>query len=166
MKHKHSQKIKNLFGYLVMVGLFVGSYWLYLPEIQPDFMSAMLKAALAAMAITIIVITVSIFWLWEEKRVEQLERIFGVLGHIPHCAYCLSLWLSLFAVPFFKISFAQVSFFAAANLNLIAEFLMTWLAVSFLSVLFSSLLINLWFQKIYKEFQIREKYRGLTDKQF
>jgi hypothetical protein len=152
MSHSHTS-LKDIFGYAAMlaaIAIMAFTYTPILPASSPLFHITILGLAGSAAIITI---TVSIFWLWKPERVQWLENYFGIIGHIPHCGYCLSLWISAFYTRVFGISFLNIS--AAPFI----KFLISWWALSFLSVLFFETTTILWFKKVQMEFQLRDLYK-------
>lgn len=144
--------IKNVIGYAVLIGFFFGLLAIYYQKqnlIGLNFFNIVVLAASSA----IIVVTVSIFWLWKEDRVEYLENLFGPLGHVPHCGYCFSLWIGAFYTSVFGISLIS-----SITTNRGIDFLISWWGMSFFNVLFYEIFSVLWFKKLQMEFSVRELY--------
>lgn len=145
--------MRDFLGYLVLGVLLVGLFWLYDSKtelITPNFLILFALAAAAA----VISVTISVFWLWNEERVERLERTLGMLGHIPHCGYCLSLWIAAIYTGVLGISL-----FGGLNLGTLSSFLLTWWALGFLNAVFFEILTILGFKKVKMEFELRALYQ-------
>lgn len=151
MDHSHTS-LKDIFGYVLLIGTIAALALTYTPTLFPS--SSLFSATIFAFAgsAAIITVTVSIFWLWKPERVQRLENYFGVVGHIPHCGYCLSLWLSAFYINMFQISFLGSS-------NSLFNFFISWWALSFMNVLFFEIITIFWFKKVQMEFQLRDLYK-------
>ena len=150
--------LKDFFGYLAMVALLVlcvAAYYFRPALIQPGFPTIFIFSASAA----VITMTISVFWLWKEERVAALEKIFGVFGHIPHCGYCLSLWIAAVYVGFFGINLIDIS------LPKLALFLISWWGLGFLNILFFAIMTTVWFKKVHLELSLRDLYERSPEHQ-
>lgn len=144
---------KDILGYVFLAALLAALFYYYsgLALVAPGVFSLFFLAASAA----VIAETVSVFWLWKEERVQKLESALGLVGHIPHCGYCLCLWLAALYVGFFGIFL-----FPGLTMHKILEFLLSWWGLSFLNVIFFEIMTLLWFKKIEGEFSLRNLYKG------
>ncbi len=146
--------LQQIFGYCLLGVIALALAYAYLAHMQmwqPGLWSVLALAASSAA----IVMTVSVFWLWKEARVQKLERILGPIGHVLHCGYCFSLWIAAFYTGIFGINLtgdlAVPRFFL---------FLISWWALGFLNVLFFAALSTLWFKKVQNEFALRDLYKA------
>ncbi len=135
--------IKNVIGYATLGFLLYGFFMVYSAKqilITPSLFEVVWLGASAA----VIVVTVSVFWLWKEERVAYIENLFGSLGHVPHCGYCFSLWVAVCFVSVFGISL-----FPGITTDRAILFLLSWWGLGFLNVLFYEILTILWFKKVH-----------------
>lgn len=141
-------------GYLLLAALLVLSGGVYEARLTLDDGFFLATVLATAAAIAVVTVTISVFWLWERERSSRIEKRLGPAGHVLHCGSCLALWLSAAATGFFGISF-----FDQLTSNETLNFLLSWWTLGFVSVLFSEILIVLWFKKLQLEFFVREKYK-------
>lgn len=117
-----------------------------------------LDLLLLSSSIAIVVITISVFFLWDESIVMILENYLGAIGHILHCGFCFCLWLSMVATSLLRLIALDVDIFDN-NLDIIISFFINWLSLSFISVLLFEIITVLWFKKVLLEFELREAYK-------
>ncbi|BCX15697.1 MAG: hypothetical protein KatS3mg097_589 [Candidatus Parcubacteria bacterium] len=139
---------------LIAIFLFLNYYWSdsYRTINFLDFL-------LLSGSIAIVVITISIFFLWNDDTVKILENYLGAIGHVLHCGFCFCLWLSMFVISFFHLVILDVDIFGN-NLDMVINFFINWLSLSFVSVLFFEVITILWFKKVLLEFNLRDKYKN------
>jgi|SRR3989344_568125 len=149
--------MNKIIGYLILITIGAGLAYSYLDRSQlwqPDIADLLALAASSA----VIVMTVSVFWLWRDERVRKLESWFGPLGHVPHCGYCFSLWIAAFYTAVFGINLIS-----GLELPRFISMLISWWALGFINVLFFTILNALWFKKLAMEFKIRDFYKQVQD---
>lgn len=149
-------KTKDIIGYIIMASAIGILFFIHNRELN-HFEPTILTILYLSTASAVITKTISIFWLWKEERVQKLENVLGIIGHIPHCGYCLSLWIAAFFIGIGKISLFN-------NIGPISFFL-SWWALGFLNLLAFEIITILWFIKVKMEFQLRDLYNKRSQTQ-
>ena len=154
MEHKHTTSATaTVFGYIILGIVLLWGVFGFAPQDVRTLSETIVLALLMGGAMAIIGVTVSVFWLWKHERSEWFERFFGPAGHVLHCGYCLSLWLSLVAVRVFHISF-----FSLVTSSAYIDFFISWWAVGFITVFLFTVITNLWLLKLKLELSIRKAF--------
>lgn len=151
----HSSLLTKILGYGILGAILVALFLNYTDSrtnlITPEPIALLFLSAAAA----IVVVTVSVFFLWQEKTVEWIEGLLGPIGHVLHCGYCFSLWIAAGMTSVFGIDLI-----GNISPHITITFLVSWWGVGFFNVLCFELLTILWFQKVQSEFRLRGLYKN------
>lgn len=141
--------MKNVLGYGFLGVIFLCAAFLY-QRSAVAFLEGFPTVVLLSGALSVVAVTINIFFFWEEKVIRWLASKLGPVGHALICGYCLNLWLALIVTGVFRPSLFDrlvPPFF---------DFLFTWWGLSAVSTLFFEVITLLWFKKVLWEYEIRK----------